>query len=822
MNSIKLLAYSTSGQRLPEKDQFIRNCPIAELDPEFDAIIIVASDDEKQVSPDPTEFAKSVEQFNKPVVVNGKSYHRAFAWGSAVKGGVTIGLTDDYFAAKGILNFVEDTYRLGRAYLPNSTAALRGQMTVRSYDVGVTIPGVGPIGDGFGYIKRSMYETLDPAYSIVSAGKWNTSASFMQRFQLTGELLLELADTLKQNLELIKSVNFTEVIDAKGIDIGTKADYLGLDDQEIRFHPFIANAVSDARANFAIRTATTGGFLMDGGVFAPTTSFSLVLPDTRFPVSESGEYVATRYPIDSQSSIRVVDAEQTGDEAERIGQMVGLQYTLTVGFEKSFKGMLAVVDDANFPEGVDIIVSVEDLKLDADGEVVKEPAEWSFGDAILSVTQIFDAGSFVGVPEALAKHLGADFDGDQGAFIPGSRFPEMVRQIKENFRDLPNPKLPKTKTPVVVGEPRAENALLSMANLVGIATNVSSTILSMSDQEMIAHQLGFKSEDEMEQYLMLAIKVGTDIFKTSFDWRPVALRLARINTRLQTLGIRAPWLTWLKSDIAFRHELPQVCSYAESLELSSDWGKKNWIEQDDPHQAGFVPALLRLTLPEFEGMPIGTEVRPLSYFRNWVLPTQDKRLKAVVSQMLTAYAERIKSVNFSDHEAWAEVVEKWQAAIDEVVERNSFDRWSFAQALWYACHNTQRHNNLSGLASAIFRGMPEEAKRIVAEKPGKIDGEKVVVTGVQYQLPFATDGIVIRCNTQPFSQPTKGRDVIIRHALVAEKPLAGQIQPKGGNYPANMIGVIALNCGLSGADVVPGDYSFTRSDERTWLATRVS
>lgn len=794
-----LEAYDFEGNHLPLQRQVINNSPAKELGV-TDAIIIQY--DAEGLPQSQAEFEAALEKFSKPVVVEGKEY-LPFAWGSGIKDGKAIGLRSDLFAEKGILCFEEDTYRLGRAYFPNATAGLRGQFKVKAVPVGTVLPQGNKVDDGWGYIKRSVAKKMESSrkFRTIQMGAWQGSYSFLQRFEWTPALAEELAPYIQEGLMEIAG-NGIDLISKMRVGAEEKVTFAKCH-EEMEHHPYIANAVSMAKAERMFRVATTGGFLMQGGLFAPTTSDKLVLPGYRFGEGSKlgGDYdgdIITRYPIDSEASIQAVEAEREGDEASRLAEMEAVQYTLTVGFEKSFKGMLGIVDDEVLGD-YDMVVSVEDLKLCSDWceGVVKEESEYAFADAILSVTQWYAAGACIGVPAWLAKLLGADYDGDQGAVVAGEEFPEMMRQARR-FRNLANPKLPKTKTPVEAGLVRAEKAMLSMANIVGLATNVCSTVLGVKDQEWIAGQLGWASADEMHEFFMLAIKVGTDIFKTSYDYRPIAKRLSQLSTRLYQLGVVAPWTRWSGHPVAFRHECPMVGFPGEE---GSDFAGKNFILPDEfkeNRQDAIIPELLRITLPDIYNLFDALEtvsVKPLVYFRDWAIEPGGI-YRELAQKRLTAYANRVRAINFSDAQQWRSYIEEWQAALASTIESHKLDAWQFANALWWLSHDGQRMSRLDVVASAVFVGMPEQAERIAAERPGLATNHlhnEVVVNGVKYQLPDAVDGLVFNCRFVSFTDVHKSGKRIDRLACVAVEPLPGQVQPQSEYYPRNTLGVLAIH-----------------------------
>lgn len=846
-NSITLEAYDgQTGVHLPNQRQVIWNSPIGEYMPGIDAIIVQSSRDEsnlsdKLVEPDqvglteekaeeliktgkvtgeltahgPVVEATSalIYKFQQPItrkleVLDSKGdvveikelpgqYHRDYAWGSGIKDGKTIGIKTDIFAEKGILHFEEDTYRMQRAYFPNATAGVRGKLRVKLVDVGTIIPGIGKVDDGWGYIRKSITDMTTPKFRKIQQGAWNSSFSFLQRYELTDELFAELKPHIDAGLKMVSASNedFVRLVNAKGCDTGSK-NYFAELDSTMPEHPFIADALASTRAKQMFRVATAGNLAMQGGVFAPTTSDNLVLPRERFEASN--EYIITRYPIDGPGSIRAIKAEQFGDEAERIAKMECVQYTLTDWFNCSFKGMLGIVDNEEAFGDYDMIVCVEDEKLNSawttPDEVDKSEKEYTFNDAVLSFTMWYTAGSCIGVPHDLAKDLNADYDGDQGAVIPGCEFPELLRQTHE-LKQLRNPKLPKSKTPFTPGESRATRALLSMANIVGHATNTVSTVLNVKDQEWMAIQLGYENADEMHEFFMYAIKIGTDIFKTTADYRPVVAQLSRITSNLNNFKISAPWTRWRDDSQAFRHQIPPVAP-PTGLPNPTEWEKRNFVtaqENADYRQDAIIAALLRYALPQME-LPPQVVIRPLSHYKDWATMPANESYYKWSKALLNRYAERVQTVNLSSTKDWATFVSQWQAAIHSVAKTNSLDITELANSMFSLSHSDQRANETGKMASAVFVGLPEETAQIITEKPGiaRLNSQvRVAVNGLKYQLPTAHNGLKVNVRLVPFIEE-KGGKQLRRMALVANEQLPGQVQPKAHHYPRNTLGVVAV------------------------------
>jgi len=128
-------------------------------------------------------------------------------------------------------------------------------------------------------------------------------------------------------------------------------------------------------------------------------------------------------------------------------------------------------------------------------------------------------------------------------------------------------------------------------------------------------------------------------------------------------------------------------------------------------------------------------------------------------------------------------------------------------------HNNQRISGLSATASAAFLADPDYAERIIVEQPGRETDDDivdVVVNGLQYQMPEMADGTELDVELVEFIDPKKQNT--IRKALVTMQVVDGQVQPKAEYYPANMLGVVAIQDDIptkqfkARFELVPGKY----------------
>lgn len=833
--------FTLDGIELKGQRQVIHNSPFGTFDNLCDEpVVFVQLDDSMKVIDE--AVAKKLAE---PVTIEGKSYRVDLLWGSGVKRGQLIGVQQSLIdKVKDMFRFVEDSYRFKRAIMPSSRAAYRGKLRVLALPIG-TIVGNLKIEDGFGYVRQSLVDEaesgLNKPVEKTKYGSWRTSYTFMQRFSFNDALWSELKPVAEKSLSAINDSGFfmfSEECDSKEkvallqevYDSSTEAG------NDVISHPYFSSTFINAWSLAAFSLATTAGLKMQGGVFVPTTSDDLVLPDDeRF--GDGTEFVITRYPIDAESSIRAVKREMDAAETARITALETCQFTITdSSLTHSFKGVSGVIADAEFSEkfgDYDVVVAVDDLKLcaewhtaeDIDSYKAQDRVEFAFGDAMYCVTAWYAAGSAIGVPSLLAKKLGADYDGDAGAVLSGSEFPEIYRQA-QGFGDVANPKLPKTKTATDFGGSHAMNALKSMANIVGMATNISSIIESYPDKALLSQRLGFKSVEDMGCQMQFAIKIGTDIFKTSADYRPSVKMLENCQRNLKALGIFAPWVHWKGDVLAFRKKLPTLMTEYEVMALDKDdhaWELKNNLRET---ATGIIAEIARRVLPMIV-MPPMANVMPLANFKMWgKATTTNEQLETLIKRWLTTYGLQVQSMNFSigdkNEEDWADFAEQARNNSDWLCGKfPELSRYEVAQAVWYYNHANQSTRNANKIASLVFVAFPEEAVRIILEKPGMADVvkkqvESVEVVGVKYALPNYTNhlGRRFQCIVVQFVQEKAG-ETIVRKGITSLMPMEGQQENEG--FPQNFVGILPMDS-TDQAVLEPGSYyaTLTETNKRVY------
>ena len=146
------------------------------------------------------------------------------------------------------------------------------------------------------------------------------------------------------------------------------------------------------------------------------------------------------------------------------------------------------------------------------------------------------------------------------------------------------------------------------------------------------------------------------------------------------------------------------------------------------------------------------------------------------------------------------------------MDDEKLDRIAAALALWRVAHSS-RSGDASG--ASVFIGFYEECLKIVTEKPGLKGSLRTVVTGIHYQVPGLREA-TLEGEIVDIAVNIRGKRVI-RKALVGE--IEGQRQPQDPQYPANMIGMIAMNADQPQC----GQYtiSIKQTSQAAWTATLI-
>ena len=772
---------AVSGEKIDERE--FHNIPFSEFyDEDFIVIDWMASGQR------PTEFG---EYQLGGVEYDGNTYY-PYAWGSMVKRGQTFGFLTDIPRLSGVVQYAEDAQRVGRWLFAQGVAS-RGTLKVGLVPAGTIIPGAGPVDDGFGYIRKDLVQTDE----WVTLGNSREQYPFWQR--LDWDIIKDEQIPLIHK-RLVDAGDPTKMLFEQSSTFEQKQALVKLDQRMIE-HPFVANSLSRVSADRFARMATCGvapGFYR---TIVPTECETVCWP------GHQGDIVVRRSPIDSNGSIQAVHIEPDElyeRESKRISNLYVIQHTIATT-EFAAKGCLGLVDDLG---EFDVILCNQDVKMVKGSlEDVRRSTSITLDDAVLVEVQGWGKGSLAGVNGKWAKNrMGADHDGDGVDLIDANAMPQLVKAVKA-LKPGDTPKLKKTKTPLMREDKRNEMICKSMSNLVGFASNVMATSYAVKNRELLAKNLGFKSEQAFDKFLNYAVKVGTDGFKTDVDAREVEKQLAMLQSNLQTvLGGGIAWTGW-PNDMAFTRSVPNIITgegHGRNAPKGWAWamveGKGNVLMSKDeiknsilPWQDGIVPTIARIALPALDtiiGEPI--KVRPLTEFQRWA-GRVDTDFEAV-RDVQNWYNARVRRVNFSEPKDIAAFKLAFSKRLDEWMAEQGLSEWDAARALWNVAHGTR--SELSGAAS-VFIGFPEQAAQIVADKPGLVRKTKTVLVGLARQVPGLIE-VSLDVEIQDVTVDQKGR-AVIRKAVVAE--VHGQRQPNAP-FPEKMIGLIAGNA----IQPEPGQY----------------
>lgn len=759
-NEMKIDVVSPDGEII-EKDRKLRNVAIKELFPHEPVCLIdwLAKGRE----------APCAEDLQAPVLALGTEFQGWYGWGSAVKTGTTIGLANDILVDCGLLKIAERGIKTGRMLLNQGLyGGLVGSFRIKVVTAGTMINGY-PLADGHSLIRRSLAEDGDSEMSRIVLGNARQSYQMWQRIPWTDELEGELKPIIAESL--VKLASPSEWVYQQG---GQWDERKALLDAEpaMEKHPYIAQAFGRAFADHAARIATT--------VNVPCT-VKVAVPTTVARTTIGGPAAFVRYPVDSNGSIQATDEIANLDEQERVAELEVVQYTIASKAMMA-NGCFGIVDDNLMPDGVDIVLCRDDIKMGSTKLGLYEI------EGVVSYNQWFAKGCAIGMnPEWSKKRMGLDYDGDLVFVYDLDELPVLYKAI-EGLIPGETPKLKKTKSGL---DARPQMIVNSMKNIVGFATNISSHSFCIADREFLARKLGFKSESSMNAALNWFIKVGTDGFKTMVDLADVERQLVILQGNLvRLLRKGAPWCRW-PNDWAFRRGVPSI------------WN----TSMDENEKANGVPAafdgtiakICGLTLPSMaaalEGKDI-VEVKPLGAYKNWA-PMVSEILQDGIHTLQLEYNARVRRVNFTSPEDIGRFRMWWQELLAEWTEANGISPEVASYALWREAHST-RSDNSSG--ASVFMGFPELSTKIVTDKPGynKDKPAPTLVVGLNYVFDTPPDYLETAVEIREIAVPTKGRRVI-RTVLIAQ--VEGKRDAKLP-YPAEMLGMVDRRSAAPG----PGMY----------------
>lgn len=778
--------------------QVIRNTPLGELFPGELVVVIdwLAMDGKKP----------SVEELQVPVVFDGKKYHGAYGWGSMVKMGKTIGLTKDIGQDAGMFKFVEDGVRLKRWLLAEGVwGGFRADdLRVLVVEPGEIIDGL-PVEDGFGYIADDLAVAGHNGHGSIHLGGSRDSSQFWQ-FVPWMKPVRELCEPILFERMVALSDPMTRALTGSEFQEGKKR-WLDLDEQMV-YHPYVANALARQGQDLFYRSATTVPTGAQVRVAVPA------MPGVE-TVATTEDIIAWRYPIDQNGTVRPIEGIDTPEmqaEIERVEALETIQFSMS---SRTFfaSGVFGVVPRSQL-SGADIIICSENIKLAVEGvkNARKRLGVRVEDGIVVTFCQWWSAGSAISINAEWYKRVqGGDYDGDLETIIQIHQEDVDWAPVAEELAAVPvgtTPKLRKSKQVLAKEDNRAKMVVNCMENLVGFACNLRDTTFMTDDREAVARRLGWSSEGAMDAALNFYIKCGTDGHKSGVLYRrrrvqgrwkdfPVTLtelmqELGRLqSTMLRVFGVVCPWARWKGDDYMFRHQIPKVVTcQAELEEMRPDDAKmavRWWMN-------GTVAEVARITLPSIEAsIEHQISARPLTHYLEWA-PKVSEDTFEVAKSLQIAYNIRVKRVNFTDADGVrsfkAGCVERFKAAAETL----DVSEAELGYALWRAAHGAR--SKTAG-AGSVFLSCPDVAEHIIADRPGKNDrakSEETVVLGLGFNLlsppPSWAGEVEIREVWQ-----SRGGKRVARKALIPIDTQEFAFRPKGvgSPWPLDMIGVVAAD-----------------------------
>lgn len=796
-SSTEVQVVDQTGEPLNETRTFV-NTPLSYYYPQDTFVVIdwLASDDER---PD-------VEAISKPVVVDGVAYQGDKCGGSLVKSAQTFGVTQDYLTITGLAHKISDVVRFKRAFLVDGLygGGILDDLEVTIVEAGKLYKGL-PVEDGWGYISKGVAAKLSNGHALIKSNGSREAFQFWQSIPWTPEVQAECVPLIMdQMVAMADPAVFA--FNNNSAHQSEKREWAMLDDP-MKLHPFVANAFARDLADSFRRAAGT----------TPTNAhWKVAVPTTLSKAAVAEETVLYRYPIDSYAAIQAVDADADAQaEIDRIAAMEIVQFTLLDPKVMFASGCLGVVEDDVLGGPDVVVICADNIKMAVDGslDAVKKMSSITLNDAALVFPQHYEAGSGLGLNTAFFKKMGGDYDGDLVTYFNVHQEDRDFSAVADAVRNLPagsSLKLKKSKIALSKGDRRGEMLVNNMRNLVGFASNLRSATFMLEDREEMAKALGFRSVVEMDQLLNFYISAGTDGHKSFVLYKRLRGRDGKMYDKPITIdelekeaGViqsniialfkkMAPETGWARSDWAFRQRIPQIIENGDSTKDMDKDEKRLAVEW---WMTGTVQEIAKMTLPNMNAaLDTPVESRPLSYYRRWASRPNSDLYEAVMALQIK-YNARVKRLNFSSSDATMAFKAWWTQTIDAFVAESGYDRWDVANTLWSVAHSTR--STASGAAS-IFLGMPEEARRIILEKPGK-SGEQqaqgVTMTGLTYNVRNPLASWIGEVEVVYHTVTKKGKAVHRATVCpIGNHPFEFQTKDADNQWPEGMLGVVSAQC----------------------------
>lgn len=331
----------------------------------------------------------------------------------------------------------------------------------------------------------------------------------------------------------------------------------------------------------AIYNSFTGAHIESDTVLVmPSPDNILYLPSSKY--QNSSDISLFRNPADKFNFYPVkneeIQASLYNETVRFISELDSFQYSLVGkinGKEYVFyKGVLGIIDDKLFPSELSsysVFVNSNDRKLsenwsDLQDKESTHSVSTSFNfDGHLVATQIYRTGLIAAIPHTMMKFLSGDYDGDTVSIINHSKNLEFMRWVIDGYsvnKYITNPKVKKTFTPTNGEVSGVEQIKYYRSPLIGIATNITSEILSLPSSAFSDFVNRLQSSpttkpdypqdiDDKKTYvineLRTIIKEGTDLYKTLKDPQPFIARLNDMKKILSEIGYKEKHLPRIKN-----------------------------------------------------------------------------------------------------------------------------------------------------------------------------------------------------------------------------------------------------------------------------------
>jgi hypothetical protein len=762
--------------------------------------------------------ARTLKAILKPVEFDGVEYYGYYGWGSAVKRNQTLGLDIDIGRESGLAAMAEDASRYLRAFLPSSLYG--GAHMGRALKVLVlpdrTVWNGYMLADGFGLIKKSLVRAmLDPSSFPISLGHGRQNYLGWQRFpwakieKVAKELILKNLDEVGLPAWVMRKLD---------ADAGGYKRRLMDAEELMKHHPYLRLS-----ANIAIKK-----MMQEIGTTVPLETFvKIAVPTKLSTVVWDGDHklLCSRHPMDSWQSQMAHEIDVTVDgykeELELITSMVVYQTTETSP-SGSGKGVRAEVDDEIMGE-YDLVITCEDFKMlkGVNLQTYRKKVERNYQrgiltvenitDMVISLTQAYEPGCCVGVEPETWKSQGGDYDGDMAFLSPCSAYPDIWDAAREWLDRDKTWKIKKTKSPF---EKRPEMLVQVFGSLVGFATNVVSTtfVVQPDDRQRIADMMynaGLLKKPTvywLDLWSNKVIKIMTDGFKSIVNMVMEKSMLRKAQQVISTeLGGSATWATWTQEQSpAFTHAIPKFHHQLDPETLAWHMADKDRRREPDfrlhipPEQYnGTCAEIYKIVQPWIEeqfrktpeGMKISflemIEVLPGSRYIGWAPHVSDKLLNKGL-RMVRKFAGLSRMVAWTSSEDTNNFKETWQAMCVRWAAQFS-SKEEAVYTLWRAAHHATI--NKSG-AAAVFMGFPDEAMKIVVEKPGLLEqqeeGVVALLVGVDYNFKGEAPDTFGPVKAQVYDVPWKG---VFRTVVVLDEPLPDM--KTSGKLPLGTVGMCA-------------------------------